>query len=397
MANILVVEDESIIARDVAGRLELMGHEVSGIVGSGEEAIEQATYSQPDLVLMDIILQGDIDGIEAAERIQTDLHIPVVYLTAHADGETLRRAKFTEPFGYILKPFRDLEFNATIEVALSRFQAESRMLKDLESLEELIQIRSRYTALVAHEFRLPLAEIQSSTDTLQQQGDRPASMQRSAYFQRIQTALKHMRLLLRDVEAFSQTQVILTFNPTSVDLVSFCQDLVEELRLGLETDTEIMLDLPSDIPPARLDERLLRHILTNLVSNAIKYSPQGNPVRFSVAYEDQETSASEGEAIADDIPIAQPSAAPLRPPFVTFRVHDQGIGIPLNSQAKLFDAFYRGENVGRIPGIGMGLAIAKRCVDLHGGTLTFRSEPGVGTTFTVTLPLRNTGRNLQET
>jgi signal transduction histidine kinase len=385
MATILVVEDESIIARDVAGRLEQMGHEVSGIVGSGEEAITQATVDQPDLVLMDIILQGDIDGIEAAERIQTDLNIPVVYLTAHADRETLRRAKFTEPFGYILKPFRDLEFDATIEMALSRFQAESRILKDLEALEELIEIRSRYTALVSHEFRIPLTEIQTSTRLLEQ-GDRNFTTDRAALLQQIQTALKHMRLLLRDVEEFSQTHVILSFHPEPLDLAEVCHSLVEELRLGLETETAILLDMPSDLPLLALDERLLRHILVNLLSNAIKYSPQNTPINFRVMYERQETNRQGAQGF-DEIPIAQPSWAPVNVPRVTFQIHDQGIGIPLNSQEKLFDAFYRADNVGNIPGIGVGLAIAKRCVDLHCGTLTYRSEPGVGTTFTVILPI----------
>jgi signal transduction histidine kinase len=391
MATILVVEDESIIARDIAGRLEMLGHEVSAIVGSGEEAIAQATVDPPDLVLMDIILQGTIDGIEAAERIQTDLNIPVVYLTAHADRETLRRAKFTEPFGYILKPFRDLEFDATVEMALSRFQAESRMLKDLESLEELIEIRSRYNTLVCHEFRIPLAEIQTSTTLLQQHSDRNSTTPLSAGLRQIQIALKHMRLLLRDVEEFSQTHVTLTFSPTRLDLASICHGLVNELKLGLETEAAIILTISSNIPPIFLDERLLRHILVNLLSNAIKYSPQETPIHFRVLFEGQEpdepdANRSESSDLADEIPIAQPPTVPLPRPRVTFQVHDQGIGIPQDGQEKLFDAFYRADNVGNIPGIGMGLAIAKRCVDIHQGILTCKSELGSGTTFTVVLP-----------
>lgn len=396
MAIILVVEDESIIARDVAGRLEMLGHEVSAIVGSGEEAIAQATVDPPDLVLMDIILQGNIDGIEAAERIQTDLNIPVVYLTAHADRETLRRAKFTEPFGYILKPFRDLEFDATVEMALCRFQAESRMLKDLESLEELIEIRSRYNTLVCHEFRIPLTEIQTSTTLLQQHSDRSPTSPLLAGLRQIQTALKHMRLLLRDVEEFSQTHVTLTFSPTMLDLASVCLNLVNELKLGLETETAIILTISPNIPPIVLDERLLRHILVNLLSNAIKYSPQETPIHFRVLFEGQEPDEPDAtrpersdladEISADEIPIAQPTTVPLPLPRVTFQVHDQGIGIPQDGQEKLFDAFYRADNVGNIPGIGMGLAIAKRCVDIHQGILTCKSELGTGTTFTVVLP-----------
>ncbi|MCD6500575.1 MAG: response regulator [Candidatus Desulfofervidus auxilii] len=126
-AQILVVEDEGIIAQDIQNTLKKLGYAVPAIAYSGKEGIEKVQEIQPDLVLMDIVLEGGIDGIEAAEQIRRRFHIPVVYLTAYADEKTLQRAKITEPFGYILKPFEEKELYITIEMALYKHEMERRL------------------------------------------------------------------------------------------------------------------------------------------------------------------------------------------------------------------------------------------------------------------------------
>ncbi len=123
-ANVLVVEDENIVARDILAMLKGLGYGVAAVAASGEEAIEKATSRQPDVVLMDIVLKGRIDGVQAAQHIRDHLHIPVIYLTAYADEDTLQRAKVTEPFGYILKPFEERELHIAIELALYRHKME---------------------------------------------------------------------------------------------------------------------------------------------------------------------------------------------------------------------------------------------------------------------------------
>lgn len=125
--KILVVEDESIVAMDIKHRLENMGYIVPAITSSGEEAVEKASESNPDLVLMDIVLKGEMDGIDAAQQIKDNLDIPVVYLTAYSDERTLKRAKITGPFGYIIKPFEDRELHSAIEVALYKHEMESKL------------------------------------------------------------------------------------------------------------------------------------------------------------------------------------------------------------------------------------------------------------------------------
>jgi PAS domain S-box-containing protein len=128
-ARVLVVEDEQIVALELKDRLTRMGHLVVGIVASGEEALENIKLLRPDLVLMDIKLQGELDGIEVAQAVRGQVDIPIVYLTAFADDTTLQRAKLTEPYGYILKPFQDRELHAVMEVSLHRYRAERALRK----------------------------------------------------------------------------------------------------------------------------------------------------------------------------------------------------------------------------------------------------------------------------
>ncbi len=126
-ARVLVVEDESVVAMDIRQRLSQLDYEVVGVANRGELAVELTERLKPDLVLMDIRLQGDVDGVDAAEQIRQRLFVPVVYLTAHADEATLQRAKVTEPFGYILKPFEDRELHTVTEMALAKHQAEKKL------------------------------------------------------------------------------------------------------------------------------------------------------------------------------------------------------------------------------------------------------------------------------
>jgi signal transduction histidine kinase len=154
----------------------------------------------------------------------------------------------------------------------------------------------------------------------------------------------------------------LEFNPAPLDLAQFCRDLVEEMQLGAGAHHTITFVSQGECAEAHVDEKLLRQILSNLISNAVKYSPQGGPVRL-------ELTCGEREAV--------------------LQVQDQGIGIPPPDQEHLFETFHRARNVENIPGTGLGLTIVKKSIDLHGGTIAVKSQVGAGTTVTVTLPMRN--------
>ena len=124
----------------MAVRLRKLGYIVTDIVTTGEEAIERAEQTKPDLVLMDIVLEGDIDGVIAAEEIRNRFNIPIVFLTAYADEKNLHRAKLTDPFGYIIKPFHQKDLQANIEIAIHRHELENKMQQALENSEQLLSL-----------------------------------------------------------------------------------------------------------------------------------------------------------------------------------------------------------------------------------------------------------------
>jgi len=152
--RILVVEDEPIVALDLQLRLQRMGYNVPVFVASGEEALASAQLSPPDLVLMDINIEGEMDGVEAADRLAQQ-YVPVVYLTAYSNDRTLERAKTTEPYGYLLKPFEERELQTTIEVAISKHRAQEALRLAHDQLERRVEERT--------------AELSSANESLQRE------------------------------------------------------------------------------------------------------------------------------------------------------------------------------------------------------------------------------------
>jgi len=239
-ARILIVEDEAIVAEDIASCLEKMGYCIVDIVASGEHAIAAATNLHPDLVLMDIMLQGQMDGVEATEHICRTMGIPVIYLTANADEGTLERAKITGPFGYILKPFKDKELRATIEIALSRHQTEIEIQKALKMAEIMRQeaqesnvLKTQYLSMASHEFRTPLSIIKVAAEMLQNYSNQMTDDKKQLNLQRIQAAINSMNDLLEDVLTLGHVEsgkVAIATAP--MELVEFCQGLIDSFQMS---------------------------------------------------------------------------------------------------------------------------------------------------------------------
>ena len=249
-------------------------------------------------------------------------------------------------------------------------QAEADVCMALVKERELSELRAGFVSLVSHEFRTPLTTIQSSAELLEYYNDRLSDEKKQNHFTRIQNAVNRMTQLLEDVLTIGQAEAgKLKFNPEPIDLVAFCGNIVENMQIIVNNkhgskspQHAINFVTLCNYADAQMDKKLLEHIITNLLSNAIKYSPGGGNVQF-------------------DLVCNAESAV--------FRIQDTGIGIPKQDLEKLFDSFGRASNVGTIQGTGLGLAIVKKCVDLHGGKIAVESQLGVGTTFTVTLPLNN--------
>ncbi|HEY9600565.1 MAG TPA: ATP-binding protein [Allocoleopsis sp.] len=369
--KILVVEDEWITARDIKNSLEKLDYVVSEPVATGKDAIQKAIEFQPDVILMDIVLQGEIDGIEAAASIQSRYQVPIVFLTAYSDRETLQRANLTQPFGYLVKPFEDRVLDTTIQIALARHQAAVEMKKAIAVSEALRQDaererqrKSQYVAIASHEFRNPISIIKSSAEMLQIYGEKWGEEKRRKHLQWIQLAANSINLLLEDVLALEKTESgKLTANPQLLQVASLCRNLVEVMQLSAGEQYSLTFTCQDELTEslgALLDEQFLWHILNNLLSNAIKYSPKGGHISLTLSCQDGQ---------------------------LCFQVQDPGIGISADDQKRLFEPFFRGKNVGQITGTGLGLTIVKRSVELQGGQITVESEVGRGTTFTVQLPL----------
>jgi signal transduction histidine kinase len=362
--KILIVEDEPIIALDIKQRLTLMGYEVMAIADSSKTALKAVDRFPIDLVLMDIRLRGNISGIEVAHQIWSASNIPVIFVTAHADQVTLSQAKASQPFGYIVKPFENEDLVTAIETALSRYQAELASQRALQKEKELNRLKSQFVSIVSHEFRTPLTIVLVSLDLLEEFDGEIDLEKRKKYFKRARTSIELMSSLLEEVLVIGESDNgNLKCQLAPLNLSQFCRNLVEELQsTGGEEHLMTFREFSQiGLIPQRVqvDEKLLRHILTNLISNASKYSPRGSQIWICLMYESD---------------------------TLTFQVKDEGIGISKSEQTQLFDTFYRGANVSHVQGTGLGLSIVKRCVDAYGGNITIESEMGVGSTFTVSLP-----------
>lgn len=257
---------------------------------------------------------------------------------------------------------RVYRFVGVAEDVTERKRAEEDLRLALAKEQELGEMKSRFISMASHEFRTPLTGILTAAELLEHYGHKWPDDKRLRYLHQIQSSVKAMTLLLEDVLLIGQAEANrLGFNPAPLDVNQFCGDLIEEVQIADRAQHPIEFASTLPIAPLLLDARLLRQILSNLLSNAVKYSSAGSPVRLTVERNQR---------------------------HVIFRVSDSGIGVPPAAQPHLFDSFFRADNVGDRPGTGLGLAIVKRSVDLHGGVISFHSEPGRGTEFEVALPVQ---------
>ena len=241
-----------------------------------------------------------------------------------------------------------------------RKKSESEIRGALEQQKTLNELRSRFVAMTSHEFRTPLAAILSAEELLRHYGDRVPQPERIEILDDIAAGVKRMSRMIDRVLLLGKADAgMLDFQPQRIKLAPLCRQFVEEARAQQPHDrSEVALEIGDEVGEGAYDEKLLRHIFSNLLSNAMKYSPGGGPVRFKVRREETST---------------------------VFEVVDQGIGIPPEEIAHLFEPFHRASNVGVIQGTGLGLAIVKSAVEMHGGTIEVNSVAGEGTAFTVRL------------
>lgn len=513
-AKILVVEDEAIVALDIERQLEDLGYSVTGLAASGEEAICQIKETRPDLVLMDIRLRGELDGVQTAEQLSRLFDIPVVYLTAHTDAETLARAKLTSPYGYIIKPFEERLLWTIIEIALYKHLAEREKREYVRRLEHEIAERKQVeealrqsealyrvlvdtspdaiilTDLAGHirkanprvaqllgldsveavldsdksaidwltnedreqalaDIRKNLSQgkltgleytfinqegtcvtVEVSTAVIADANGQPESLvgiarditlRKQAEAQMIEmerekeranmmttfvrdmahdiktplTVIKtkiyllgkvndldrHRQILagideqadylskvFDDVLTLVQLDSNLPFDSKSINFVQIVHGALESLQSDV-TDAGLMIEADLRITPiqVRANHELLHRAVLNIANNAVWYTPRGGLVSVKVWSQDN---------------------------WAICEIRDTGEGMSQATLDRIFQRFYRGDAARSRPmgRSGLGLPIAKKIVELHGGRIEAESILGQGSTFRILLPLHSPGR-----
>lgn len=232
--------------------------------------------------------------------------------------------------------------------------------RSLEKERELSELKLRFFSMASHEFRTPLSTILVSAQLLENSSKKWPEEKKIKNLRRIQDSAKTMTQLLTDILTLTRAEAgKLEFNPENLDLEEFCHSIIEEIEISDRVNQNIFFISQCRQKQAFMDEKLLRSIFTNLLVNAIKYSPEDSHIYFILSHESENA---------------------------IFQIQDRGIGISPEDQQNLYQSFYRCSNVGDVPGTGLGLAVVKKCVELHGGSITVESKVGIGTTFTVTIP-----------
>ncbi len=264
----------------------------------------------------------------------------------------------------LLQTVQQLNTDLEREVAERTDQLKKSLAQLEQSLskeKELNELKSHFVSMASHEFRTPLATIQAASDALLRYSEQMTTYQREERLHKIQVEVKRMTELLEDILSISKVESgTQRLQLAPIDLPQMCQDILGEVSVLASKNHHLSLNCPTPIDVIWLDSKLMRQVLINLLSNAIKYSPQGGNITLSLYQEQQQ---------------------------IIITIEDQGMGIPIKDQERVFDAFYRAQNVGSITGTGLGLSIAKSSIELQGGSLTIKSQEGVGTTVTISLPI----------
>ena len=370
-ARIMIVEDERILALDLAETLDELGYTVAGTASRGEEAIELARRLDPQLILMDVRLDGDIDGITAAETIRDEHDVPVVFLTAHADDDTLQRATSTEASAYLVKPFKPPDLRCVIEIALHKHAADMRLRENERWLEQTLQHRTAaleaanreleaFNYSVAHDLRAPLRGIDSFSQLLIERYSQRLDTEGLAYLNRVRAAASRMSQLIDALLSLAQVGRS-ELQPLDLDFSQLVQSAASEVAAANPGRS-----VPTVIAPgmrAYGDSRLLRIVVANLLENAWKFTARR-------------------QRPAVEVGPVQNTALP------TYYVRDNGAGFDPAYASRLFGAFQRLHPDREFPGTGIGLAIVQRVIARHGGTVWADSRPEQGATFYFTLPRR---------
>lgn len=397
-AEILIIEDDIVAASLLKKALIDLGHVVVGTAASGKKAIEIARKKKPQLMMVDFELEDNMTGAEVTQEILREQSLARIFITSKSDSVTLKSIAETNPHGYILKPFDRKEIGMVVNTVIKKFRAEKKLStqnlqlglkvemtteelkKSLSELENEIELRkatekeltlalnrekefnnikSRIAHNVSSEFKEPLTTILSSTEILKLKFEEDRNDIINKHLQRISEGSFQLKNVLSNIHYLENGSENTDTSPSIIDLKSFIEDIIDEVKKETEACPNIALhtyDIPNSI---KAYAELLRKVIFNLISNAVKYS-KNKEILINLVGKNNK---------------------------VLFEFIDKGIGIPENEKDQIFEYFFRASNATGIPGSGLGLPMAKNFASLLGAELTFDSRESSGTKFNLLLPI----------
>jgi CheY-like chemotaxis protein len=365
--RILIVEDERIVALNLRQQLTKFGYDAPVAVASGAQALESIEEARPDLVLMDINIEGPLDGIATAARIPSEYRLPVIYLTAYSEDETLKRAAATNPYGYLLKPISERELYAMLQVTLARNHAEATLriadgrLREARKIEAIGQIAGG----VAHQFNNILTIICGNLELLSDRTD--DDIDAGVLLQEAFSASVRGEKLTQQLLASSRQQPL---QPGTVSVNDFISGMIPGLRGTLEGSTQTTLRLPDDLWKIAIDTEEFEKALLNLADNAHEAMPDGGIL----------TIAGRNEIVDEASADAHDGISPGR--YVILSVTDTGRGMSQQALERAFEPFF----TTKAAGTGLGLSQVLGFVKQSGGHVRVESTLGSGTSVHLCLP-----------
>ena len=392
--KVLVVEDDPDSQKLIEKNLNKFGYRISNIVDSGEEAIKSVENDPPDIILMDILLKGVMDGIDTTKIVTSQFNIPVIYLTSYTDEGKLEKARLTEPCGYMIKPFKKEELNINIKMALHKHNLNTALKKYASEMKELANEKTEQlnhanrlvsigilAAGIAHELNNPINYIKCNIEimaTLWNQhlvdavekinetgGDKKLSFALNEFprmLATMKTGTVRMVELVRYINNYSRKNETVfakgNIRECVENAINFCK-----LDLFLKNNINVDLNIAEGIPDIIMNKSEIEQIIVNLFNNA------GHAME-EINHEKKRTINVAADHVGDEVII---------------KIADNGIGMNQKTLNSIFNPFFTTKKVGK--GTGLGLSICQELIAKHKGTIMASSEEGEGTTVTIALPL----------